>query len=376
MTLPESSRTGGPATKDRERVGRVIVCATAYEGGNPYAEMLYDEVARLGYEVWRRRLVEVLFAHPPRDARLVVHLHWISHLVRDPSRLRAVWVTLKYVSLLTALRIRGARLVWTFHNDMAHEGRHRWLERVAQWWLVHVLVDRIILMSEGARVLLADRFSDGVVDRIRVVPHPTYETAYGPQRPKSEARERLDLDADARVLLFFGRVLPYKGVPELLEAFSAVSDSHARLVVAGECVDSELRQELLRGAAGDRRVILRLERIPDARVPLWFSAADWVVLPYRDVLNSGVLLLALTYRRPAIAPAIGAIPEVLYREESLAGLLYDQSQPGALASALRRALEISPQQRERYERVLEEVSADLSVERIGKLLAGIYDELR
>jgi glycosyltransferase involved in cell wall biosynthesis len=139
--------------------------------------------------------------------------------------------------------------------------------------------------------------------------------------------------AGPRRILFFGKILPYKGVEDLLAAFAAVpADAGATLLVAGECDDAGLRSRLRALArAGGQRVSLRLERIADQDVAPLLTSADAIVLPYRAVTTSGSAMLALAYGRPLILPDLDAFAD-LPREAIVS---YDGTR-AALTSALTR----------------------------------------
>ena len=51
--------------------------------------------------------------------------------------------------------------------------------------------------------------------------------------------------------------------------------------------------------------MLALRYIPDAELQVWLRAADVVVLPFRDILTSGSAILALSFGRAVVAPALG-----------------------------------------------------------------------
>jgi glycosyltransferase involved in cell wall biosynthesis len=74
--------------------------------------------------------------------------------------------------------------------------------------------------------------------------------------------------------------------------------------------------------------------VDDVDVQLYFEAADWVVLPYRDVLTSGSALLALSFGRPVVAPRRGCLADL---DETDGVLRYEPDHPGALAHALLHA---------------------------------------
>ncbi|MGH3257799.1 MAG: glycosyltransferase, partial [Streptosporangiaceae bacterium] len=129
-------------------------------------------------------------------------------------------------------------------------------------------------------------------------------------------------------IVFFGKILDYKGVEDLLAAFAAVpADAPAELVVAGQCDDQPMRSRL-RAAAGER-VVLRLGRIAEQEVAPLLASADAVVLPYRRVTTSGSAMLALAYARPLIVPQLDAFAD--FPAEAI--IRYDGT-PEALTPAL------------------------------------------
>lgn len=108
-------------------------------------------------------------------------------------------------------------------------------------------------------------------------------------------------------------IRPYKGVQHLLQAFPTVASRcpHAHLVIAGKpWVDWTPYQRQIEEGHLEERVHLFLEYIPEARVPLFFSAADLVVLPYIHFdAQSGVGAWALPHRKPMIVSDVGGLPE-------------------------------------------------------------------
>lgn len=128
---------------------------------------------------------------------------------------------------------------------------------------------------------------------------------------REEARLRLGIAQSARVVGFFGSVERYKGITELMEAFWALEDPRAILCVAGKSyLSPQERKHIEHIASHDRRVLLQLNYVPDAEVACYIRAADLVVLPFREILNSGSAVLALSLDRPVLVPAKGAMMEL------------------------------------------------------------------
>lgn len=268
--------------------------AFANRRSNPYNAMLYDALSERGVEVVEFGVREVLRQRPD-----VVHVHWPESALNKPRRRAAAFRSVQLLVVLGLARRRGARVVWTAHNARSHFRRYPRAERL--WWHAFVrLVDGWISLSStaSAEVLAAHpRLADRPT---AVVAHGHYRGAY-PDGPA----ERF---APGRTVVFAGRVKPYKGVPELLAAFSRLDRPDVRLVVAGRCDDAELAAELSRTT--DPRVDLRLREIPESEVVPLLRGADLVVLPFRAVLNSGSAMLALSFGAPVLCPATGALAEL------------------------------------------------------------------
>lgn len=109
---------------------------------------------------------------------------------------------------------------------------------------------------------------------------------------------------------FLGAIRPYKNVPALLSAFRDAPEAGWRLVVAGKPLSADVRVDVSRRADGDDRIRLDLDFVPRERVQLYTRAADLLVFPYRDILNSGSALLALSFDRPILVPDRGALAEL------------------------------------------------------------------
>lgn len=251
----------------------------------------------------------------------VLHVHWPENLLRHRSRPRRALRAVLFALVL--LRIRWSRpvVVRTAHNIAPHEGDSSVersllaaLDRAVTW---HVrLVEETPLRPGAAAV---------------TIPHGHYRAELGTPAPPT----------DDRSLLFFGYLRPYKGVDALLTAFAAVPDADVRLVVAGEPASADMRSLVAEAAAADPRVTGRLGFAADDELAALVRASAVVVLPYREIHNSGVVFAALSLGRPVLVPE-NAVTAAL-REEIGPDWVLGFTHPltaedltGALAVAARR----------------------------------------
>ena len=243
-----------------------------------------------------------------------------------------VWLTL----LLANKLLLGSRVCVICHNVLPHENRPwaPWTTRLVLRW-----ADRLIVQSETeqeqARRLLPGK-------PIFVVPLPVFDMFAQQRISKIEASERLSLAADDPVLLFFGIVRAYKGLPRLLGALPIVRRAvpGVKLLIAGEFWEDERNYQVLIDDLGLRDTVMIDNRyIPNEEVAVYFSAADLLVAPYQHVTGSGVIRMAEGFGLPAITTGVGGrMPRPADAETPDA----DVQQVDGLAATIIQALEVSP----------------------------------
>lgn len=176
-------------------------------------------------------------------------------------------------------------------------------------------------------------------DRVHVVHEGTDLDLFRPG-DRAEARSRLGLPAEGRVLLFVGNVLFSKGAGVLVEACRVLTERGAefRCYLVGRGADETAVRQLVDRYGLGGRVILAGAR-PQADLPDWYRAADLVVLPSYSEGIPNVLREALACGRPFVATRVGGIPEIT---RPPAGRLVPPGDPTALADAVQRVLADPP----------------------------------
>jgi glycosyltransferase involved in cell wall biosynthesis len=170
-------------------------------------------------------------------------------------------------------------------------------------------------------------------------------------------------------VLFFGRLMRYKGLAVLLEAWPRVAAARpgAELLVAGSGPDAAWLARACEGLAGVR---LEARRLADLETAQAFLDADLVVLPYIEASQSGVLALAAAFGRPVVASDVGDLATTV-RETGM-GRLVPPGDPAALAQAL-LALLADPEERGRLARASAAAAeGPLSAATVGALAAELY----
>lgn len=274
---------------------------------NPFQGLLYDALAAQGMEIADWTFLEAFRRCFWRRVDLW-HLHHPDTVVFPRKSWQSAGETLVFRILLALAKVRGIRILWTVHDLDSSDSLH---PRIEAWFWCYFIprVDGCIYLSAQGRALAETRFPGLRGCPSWIVPHGHFRDAYPSGLSRAEARERLDLPQDAAVLLSFGLIRPYKAVPNLIHAFQGSAIPGSVLVVAGRVVDEELESEIRTTSSGSSAVHLHLRWIGFEEAQVFFAASDLVVLTYRRILNSGTLMLALTFGRPVLAPDKGVLRE-------------------------------------------------------------------
>jgi glycosyltransferase involved in cell wall biosynthesis len=209
----------------------------------------------------------------------------------------------------------GKRLVFTAHNvdKEVRDGNPSWKNKVSLKFMYRI-TDRVIVHTARMKHELIARF--GVAEaKISVIPHGINVAVPESALTRAEARAALQLKDNARVLLVFGLIDRYKGLEYLVEALARLKGGPGdiQLLIAGrikECQDywDEIDAQVKR-AGLQNDIVAHLRRIPDECVEIYFKAADALVMPYRNIFQSGVLFLAYRFGLPVLATDVGSLRE-------------------------------------------------------------------
>jgi glycosyltransferase involved in cell wall biosynthesis len=231
-------------------------------------------------------------------------------------------------------RLFAKTYVYTVHNVLPHgKSNDRFYRQVYRilYRLPHVLLAH----GEHSAQMLRHEFNVPL-ERIHIVPIGLNEEVPITGMTRGEARQVLGIDQDAPVVLFFGRIHPSKGLDVLIRALPNAMIDGLTLVVAGACLHPSYLAEverLLSGLAGQVRVVLHSHFIPNEAVETYFASADVLALPYREISQSGVPLLALAFGLPVIATDVGSMREYV---NASSGIITPSNNVPRLAEAMHR----------------------------------------
>ena len=235
-------------------------------------------------------------------------MHWPEAAVAAKSPIYAIREWIRLMALLSAARIRRVSIVVTLHNLASHE---QYRPRVEFCWVSWVLKSAsvVTVLSAGQRTRALEKFPILGSRRIVVIPHFDWRHRLSVVQ-RSEARSTYDLGSKDALFVFAGLIRPYKGVSELLRAFSEMDDPDARLFVLGKRSPPRTQGHLLGSARNDPRVWMTDRRYSDDELERAMAAANVAVFPFSAVENSGSVLVALSLNRPVIVAALPPFEEL------------------------------------------------------------------
>lgn len=258
-------------------------------------------------------------------------------------------------------------LVFVCHNVFPHERfpMDKLLTRLALKHGKHYIVHA---KEEGKELEKIKERAD-----YTVTPHPTYNAFRFEGLSKEQARDRLDIEYDKKVLLFFGYVREYKGLKYLLQALPRIVrnlDGQVQLWVVGEFgADREEYTELINGLEIGDYVNVVDSYTPDREVEQYFAAADLVVLPYVSATQSGIVQIAYGFIKPVIVTNVGGLPDVV--EDGKTGYVVEPEKPEEIAEAVCRFYEEDVERR--LIENIEKEAQRFSWERMGEVIERFYE---
>lgn len=295
---------------------------------NPYGPLLCASLERRGIACEFARRLDEEYLRDNRGRLDVLHLNWPHYDYYHDDATEMTRRMEAFVGRLALARELGYKIVWTAHNLYPHNRRHRDIDhrcRLAICRLATAVIAHCRVAAEAVRRTF------GREENLFVVPHGHFIGVYPDLFTRARARAKLGVPASAFAYGFFGSIQPYKGVEHLIDSFRRLPSDDAWLLVSGGG-NADYLAAVTRCAAGRPRIVLRTyPRAPTEDIALIMRAADVVTLPFMAAMTSGTLILALSWGRPVIAPALGCLPETVTPE---AGILYDPTGGDALATAM------------------------------------------
>ncbi|HUW26073.1 MAG TPA: glycosyltransferase family 4 protein [Gallionella sp.] len=246
-----------------------------------------------------------------------------------------------HVGALQTMQVTLARLLMRKIVVTAHdvESFVAGLEAPVLSRMVYKLAHRVIAHNQISRTELIGRIGLNA-EIITVIPHGNYLHAARILPPQANARQLLGIPGNAKVLLFFGQIKDVKGLDLLIEAMPEIIKNHPAtvLLIAGKPWKSDfsIYDRLIEKLAVRNNCITNIRFIPDSEVPIYYSACDLVVLPYRRIYQSGVVLMAMSYGKAVLVSSLPGMTEIVH--DGVNGFVFQSDRSDDLSAKLSEIL--------------------------------------
>ena len=201
--------------------------------------------------------------------------------------------------------------------------------------LIYKLTDRIITHNEFSKLEILN-VNANLSSCISIIPHGNYTPFINIQYDKEKSKEQLGIQNNRRILLFFGMIKKEKGLEVLLSALKGVikQNPDVLLVIAGKPWENDFSvyQKIIDENNLSEYVLLHTKFIHQEAVEHYYCASDLVVLPYKKIYQSGVLMMALSYERPVLVSDLPPLKEIISDNEN--GFLFKTESVSDLTTKL------------------------------------------
>jgi glycosyltransferase involved in cell wall biosynthesis len=276
---------------------------------------------------------------------LVYYVRLLRYVLQSDSPiLHILWnnelETFDRTIMMLFYRMCGKKVAFTAHNvNGAKRDRKDSLINRATLRIQYRLCDHIFVHTQKMKSELCHDFGVAA-EAVTVLRYPINNAVPSTNLTPFDAKRHLGLKEDEKAILYFGKIRPYKGIEYLLDAFRLIAaDPHSnyRLIVAGEPKKGSEEylhgiERLVESSLIRERVMMKTQFIPDEEMELYFKAADVLVLPYKEIFQSGVLFLSYGFGLPVIATDVGSFREDIV--EGSTGFLCKPGDPADMAKVV------------------------------------------
>lgn len=221
----------------------------------------------------------------------------------------------------------GIKVITIAHNVVSHEPRFGDMT-LTNYYLKRS--DGFILLSESNKKEL-EELKPGAKYIIHSLP---FHDHYTPRIPEKDAREKLDLPQDKKILIYFGFIRDYKGLDLLIEAMKYLDDSYLLMIVGEVYGEFTKYQQQIDELGLKSKIVKFINYIPDEEIPVYFSAADVCVLTYKSATQSGIVGISYQFDVPVIVTDVGGFKELV--EENKTALVVKNLDPVEISDAIKK----------------------------------------
>ena len=155
----------------------------------------------------------------------------------------------------------------------------------------------------------------------------------------NSAKQQLSYNIEKKIFLFFGLIREYKGLDILLSAINLINKNLVdkfECIIVGENYENLSKYKKIIHNDFKNNIKWVSEYIEDDKVGLYFSASDFVVLPYKKGSQSGIIPMAYHYSKPIIASNIEGLTEMVITNKT--GYIFENKNVNELKNIMEKCI--------------------------------------
>ena len=270
-------------------------------------------------------------------------------------------------------KVLGMKVVYTIHDVVSFENTKS-SEKLSNF--IYKKADKILTHNNFSKEIFKSHYTE-VNSDLDIIPHGNYVPFLNIKDDMDLSRKKLGIPKDKTILLFFGMIKKVKGLEVLLNALSSVVDKNPNviLVIAGRVWENDFSvyQKIIDENNLSEYCIIHNKFIPHEDVGHYYASADLVVLPYKRIYQSGVLMMSLSYEKAVLVSDLPPLIEVI--DDDKTGFVFRSEDAFSLSEKLNKILENKFKMEEVRIKASEIVKTKFGWNEIGKLTKKSYKSI-
>ena len=242
--------------------------------------------------------------------------------------------------------------------------------------LIYFFADIIITHNKFSADEIISNYSF-LENKIQIIPHGNYIPFIEIEKDKNFARQKIGINENKFVLLFFGMIKSVKGLDVLLKAMPEIikNNKEVILLIAGKPWrdDFSKYEEIIKDLKIEKYCKLDIKFIDHKDVSFYYASSDIVILPYRRIYQSGVLMMSLCYKKPVIVSDLPSFKEIIVDQET--GVFFSSDDSVSLAQAVSKLMSDNDLVELVRKNAYNLMEQKFSWQRIGKLTNDAYNKI-
>lgn len=290
----------------------------AYSDNSEYIQNIVNKlgergiklVHKRGQEGYRNIICGIIAAL--KYENIIIHFNFIENAAKNSS-LKSRIKTFIYLIWIDLLKVLGAKICWTMHNNFPHNCKNIKFSNSFYNKLL-TRVDTVFIHCHESKDILINKYNYSP-DKICYIPHGNFIKDKQESKCNEKKYSKYGVNDEELVYLHFSTVLEYKNVPMLIDVFNDLNLENAKLIIAGKIKDG-LENIIIKKVINKNNIILVNKFISEEEIDEIFNVSNIAVLPYKkeSMLNSGVLIMSFSKGKPVIVSEFGVVKDIKDKE--------------------------------------------------------------